>query len=118
MNLACPKCSAPDTRKVSLLMSEDVATNAAAKLGSAYAYNIAIPLATLVFACLLGVMFGLFNIVVGLLVFAAILFGGWKIRGIVKRGMRSKFADLSAEMKRDGFRCSRCEHLFIPAASV
>ena len=114
MNLACPKCGAQDTRKISLLMSESGATNEAVKLGKAYVYNIAIPLATLVFAFLLGLLFGLFNIVVGLLVFAATLFAGWKIRGIVKRGMRSKFAELSAEMKRDGFRCSRCEHLFIP----
>jgi hypothetical protein len=39
---------------------------------------------------------------------------GFFARKWVKAKTKSKFADLSDNMKKNGFQCKRCEHLFIP----
>ena len=115
MNLACPKCGTEDTRKLSLIMNQGGMTERSAQLGVAYGANIMIPVMTFVIAGLVGFMFLIFNWVLGILAWAATMWGGWKLRGVLKNKTKSKYSDLSPEMKADGFQCNRCEHMFIPA---
>ncbi len=85
-----------------------------AKLGAAYVYNIWIPVASVFFGILAGIVFAMINGYLGLLVFAGCLYGGYAARKWMKAKTKSKFADVPAQMKQNGFRCGRCEHLFIP----
>jgi len=115
MNLTCPKCSSEDTQKLSLVMSQGGVAEKGAKLGASYGLNILLPLMTVIFSILIGVMFGLFNPLLGLIAFVGVLFGGYTLRKWLKAKVKSKYADLPAQMKQNGFQCNRCEHLFIPA---
>src|SRR5262245_32078487 len=74
MNLNCPKCNSEDTQKLTLVMNQGGMAEKSAKLGMAYGYNIMLPLMTVVIAFLMGLMFGLFNIVLGLIAFVGVLF--------------------------------------------
>ena len=115
MNLACPKCGTEDTKKLSLVMSQGGVSEKGAQLGVAYGANIMIPVMTFVIAGLVGFMFLLFNWLLGILAWAATMYGGFKLRAYMKAKTKHKFADVSPQLKQDGFLCSRCEHLFIPA---
>ena len=116
MNFNCPKCSSADTQKLSLVMNKGGLMEKGAKFGVAYAANIWIPVASVFFAIIFGIMFGLFNTYLGILAFCGTLYAGWAGRKWLKAKTRSKFADVPAAMKENGFQCNRCEHLFIPAA--
>lgn len=115
MNLNCPKCNSEDTQKLSLVMNQGGMSEKSARLGAAYGLNIMLPLMTLVVGALIGVMFALFNGLLGLLAFVGVLFGGYTLRKWLKTKMKSGYSDLSADMKQRGFQCNRCEHLFVPA---
>ena len=118
MNLACPSCKSEDTQKLSLVMSKGGVAEKGAQLGAAYGSNIMIPMMTLVISVLMGIMFALFNFFLGVVAFGAVLFGGYSLRKWLKAKTKSKYADLSADMKQNGFQCNRCENLFIPARSA
>jgi hypothetical protein len=85
-----------------------------AQFGAAYFYNYGIPVMTLFFAVLIAMLFIGQSFLLGIAVFAGIVYAGFRIRASVKAKVRSPFADLPDAMKRDGFRCNRCEHMFIP----
>ena len=114
MNLNCPKCGSQDTQKLSLVMNQGGVAEKGAKLGAAYVTNIWIPVATVFFAIFAGIVFAMINGYVGLAVFAGVLYGGYAGRKWFKAKTKSKFADLSANMKDNGFQCNRCAHMFIP----
>jgi hypothetical protein len=42
-------------------------------------------------------------------------YAGYLARNWVKAKSKSKFSDLSAELKQNGFACNRCEATFLPA---
>ena len=115
MNLNCPKCNSEDTQKLSLVMTKGGTVETGAKLVFGYVTNIFIPILTVGISITFGIIFGLFNIVLGLIAFVGVLFGGYTLRKWVKGRAKSKYADLPAQMKQSGFQCNRCEHLFIPA---
>jgi hypothetical protein len=115
MNLACPKCGTEDTRKLTLVMNQGGVAEKGAQLGMAYGANIMIPVMTFVIACLMGIMFALFHWVLGIAAFAGTIWAGMKVRAYMKAKTKSKYSDLSPQMKADGFLCNRCEHMFIPA---
>lgn len=116
MNLNCPKCGAEQTRKLSLVMSEGGIREKGAQFGAAYVYNIWIPVATVIGAIVFGIVFAMINGFVGILAFAGVLVAGFYARKTIKAKTRSKFADLSTNMKQDGFQCNRCENIFLPTA--
>jgi len=116
MNLNCPKCSSPDTQKLTLVMNKGGMMEKGARFGAAYVTNIWIPVATVFFAIIFGIVFAMVNGYVGFIVFAGTLYAGYAGRKWLKAKTRSKFADVPAAMKQNGFQCNRCEHLFIPAA--
>jgi hypothetical protein len=116
MNLNCPNCSSPDTQKLSLAMNKGGLMEMGAKFGVAYAANIWIPVASVFFAIIFGIVFGMFNTYLGIIAFCAVLYAGWAGRKWLKAKTKSKFADVPPAMKQNGFQCNRCEHLFIPAA--
>jgi threonine/homoserine/homoserine lactone efflux protein len=115
MDLNCPNCSSPDTQKLSLVMSKGGLMEKGAKFGVAYAANIWIPLATVIFAIMFGIVFAMMNTILGILVFCGVLYAGYAGRKWLKAKTKSKFADVAPAMKQSGFQCNRCEHLFIPA---
>ncbi len=118
MNLNCPNCSSPDTQKLSLVMNKGGLMEKGAKFGVAYAANIWIPLASVIFAIMFGIVFAMFNTILGILAFCGVLYAGYAGyagRKWLKAKTRSKFADVAPAMKQSGFQCNRCEHLFIPA---
>ena len=115
MNLNCPNCSSEATQKLSLVMDQGGAAEKSAKLGAAYGLNIMLPLMTIVVAFLMGLMFVMFNPLLGLLAFVGTLYGGYALRKWLKAKTKSKYADLSASLRQSGYQCNRCEHLFIPA---
>jgi ribose/xylose/arabinose/galactoside ABC-type transport system permease subunit len=84
------------------------------RFGIVYVYNIWIPVASVFFGIAFGFVFGLFNATLGVLVFLATLTAGFFARKWIKAKAKSKYADLSDNMKQNGFQCKRCEHLFIP----
>jgi hypothetical protein len=86
-----------------------------AKFGVAYAVNIWIPVATVFFGILFAIVFAMWNGYLGLAVFAGFLYAGYAGRKWLKAKTKSKYADLSVQMKQDGFQCNRCENLFVPA---
>lgn len=114
MNLNCPKCGGEDTRKLTLVMDQGGAAEKGARLGMAYGYNFMLPMFTIVFAIMFGIVFAMMNGYLGLIVFAGILYGGFMLRKMFKNKVRSRYADLPAEMRQNGFQCNRCEHQFIP----
>jgi hypothetical protein len=116
MNLSCPKCSSDDTQKLSLVMSQGGVQEKGAQLGMSYGLNFMLPAFAVLIAILLGIMFAMANPIVGLIVFGGVLYGGFALRKKLKNKTKSKFADLPDAMKQNGFRCNRCEHLFIPSA--
>lgn len=115
MNLTCPKCSSENTQKLTLVMNKGGLIAKGARFGAVYIYNVWIPLATVLGSIAFGIVFAMFNGYLGLLVFVGILFAGYAARKWLKGKTRSKFADVSDNMKQNGFQCNRCEHLFIPA---
>jgi hypothetical protein len=114
MDLACPKCKSEDTQKITMVASATGLFGKILRFGVVYVYNLWIPLASVFFGIAFGIVFGLFNEYLGFLAFAGTLTAGFFARKWVKAKTRSKFADLSENMKRNGFQCKRCEHLFIP----
>jgi hypothetical protein len=116
MSLNCPNCSSQDTQKLSLLMNKGGMMEKGARFGAAYVANIWIPVATVFFAIIFGIVFAMFNGYVGFIAFAGILYAGYAGRKFFKAKTKSKFADISPAMKQNGFQCNRCEHVFIPAA--
>jgi hypothetical protein len=117
MNLNCPSCGSQETQKLSLVMERGGLVEKGAKLGAAYVYNIWIPVASLFFGVAFGVVFAMWNGYLGLAVFAGILYAGFAARKWMKGKTKSKFSDLPAPMKQNGFQCNRCEHMFIPTAA-
>ena len=115
MNLACPKCGTEDTKKLSLVMSQGGVSEKGAALGMAYGANIMIPMMTFVVAALVGFMFLMWNPLLGVLAWAATMWGGFKLRAYMKAKTKHKYADVSPQLQQNGFLCSRCEHIFIPA---
>jgi len=115
MNLSCPRCNSESTQKLSLVMAQGGMMEKGAKFGAAYMLNIVLPLITVIFAIMFGFVFGMFSSIMGLLAFAGTLFAGFTLRGWLKGKAKSKYADLPSQMKQDGYQCSRCENLFIPA---
>lgn len=115
MKLSCPKCGTEDTRKLSLVMSQGGVSEKSAQLGVSYGANIMIPMMTFVVAALVGFMFLMVNPVLGVLAWAATMYGGFKVRGYLKAKTKHKYADLSPQLKQDGFLCNRCENVFLPA---
>jgi hypothetical protein len=96
-------------------MAEGGTLEKGARFAAAYVYNVWIPLATVLGAIAFGIVFAMINGYFGFLTFVGILVAGYFARKWVKAKTRSKFADLPAQMKQNGFQCNRCEHLFLPA---
>jgi ribose/xylose/arabinose/galactoside ABC-type transport system permease subunit len=114
MDLSCPKCKSEDTQKLTMVASATGLFGLILRFGAVYVYNIWIPLASVFFGIAFGIVFGLFSGYLGFLAFVGTLTAGFFARKWVKAKTRSKFADLSDNMKQNGFQCHRCEHLFIP----
>ena len=114
MDLTCPKCKSEDTQKITMVASASGLFGKILRFGAVYVYNIWIPVASVFFGIAFGIVFGLFNGYLGFFAFAGTLTAGFFARKWVKAKTRSKFADLSDNMKQNGFQCKRCEHLFIP----
>lgn len=115
MDLKCPQCGSDATQKLTLVMSQGGTMEKGAQLGVSYGANIALPLATVLFAIMFGITFALVNGFLGLIVFGGILYGGFALRKKLKKATKSKYADLSPDMKQRGYQCNRCENQFIPA---
>jgi hypothetical protein len=96
------------------MSSDDSLFGKVMRFGAVYVYNVWIPVASVFFGIAFGIVFGLFNGYLGFLAFAGTLTAGFFARKWVKAKTRSKRADLSDNMKQNGFQCKRCEHLFIP----
>jgi len=118
MDLSCPKCKSEDTQKLTMVMSASGLFGKILRFGSVYVYNVWIPVASVFFGIAFGIVFGLFNGYLGFFAFAGTLVAGFFARKWVKAKTRSKFADLSDNMRQNGFQCKRCEHLFIPVESL
>jgi hypothetical protein len=121
VNLNCPNCGNDNTQKLSLLLNQTGREEMEAKgtkLIVFYGRNIVLPLMTVIFACLIGFMFALFSTILGFVAFVAILFGGFTLRKWLKVTQKPRSDSMSPGMKRDGFQCNRCGHLFIPAQAV
>ncbi len=116
MDLNCPKCSSPDTQKLTLVMNKGGMAEKGARFGAAYVANIWIPVATVFFAIIFGIVFAMVNGYVGFLAFVGVLYAGYAGRKLFKAKTKSKFADLPKQVKENGFQCNRCEHVFLPAA--
>jgi hypothetical protein len=114
MNLSCPKCGSENTKKLSLVMSQGGVAEKGAQLGASYGFNIMLPAMTVVVGILLGIMFAMIHPLLGLVAFGGVLYGGYVLRNRLKEKTKSKYADLSPQMKQSGFQCDRCENLFIP----
>ncbi len=115
MDLKCPKCGSEATQKLTLVMSQGGTMEKGAQLGVSYGANIALPLATALFAVMFGILFGLMSPILGLIVFGGTIYGGFWLRKKLKDKTKSKYADLSADMKQRGYQCNRCENQFVPA---
>ena len=115
MNLQCPNCSSEDTQKLSLVMIKGGLFAKILRFGVIYAYNIWIPLVSVLSSIAFGFLFAMINVFLGLLVFFGILFAGYSARKWIKAKSKSKYAEVPVQMKQNGFQCNRCEHLFIPA---
>jgi ribose/xylose/arabinose/galactoside ABC-type transport system permease subunit len=113
MDLTCPKCKSEDTQKLTMA-TEHGLFGKILRFGAVYVYNIWIPVASVFFGIAFGIVFGLFNEYLGFFAFVGTLAVGYFARKWVKAKTRSKNANLSDNMKQNGFQCKRCEHLFIP----
>jgi hypothetical protein len=114
MDMSCPKCKSEDTQKITMVASATGLFGLILRFGAVYVYNIWIPVASVFFGIAFGIVFGMFSGYLGFFAFVGILTAGYFARKWVKAKTRSKFADLSNNMKQNGFQCQRCEHLFIP----
>ena len=114
MNLACPNCNSEETQKLTAIMDSWGLLGKILRFGIVYVYNLWIPVASVFFGIAFGIVFGLFNAFLGVVAFVGTLVVGWFARKWVKAKAKSKYADLSPQMKDNGFQCKRCEHLFIP----
>jgi hypothetical protein len=99
-------------------MAQGGTAEKSAQLGVSYGANVMIPVMTFVIAGLVGLMFMFAHWLLGILAWAATMWGGFKLRGVLKNKTKSKYADLSPAMKAEGFQCNRCEHQFIPARAA
>lgn len=118
MDLTCPKCKSQDTQKLTMVTSASGLFGKMLRFGAVYVYNVWIPVASVFFGILFGIAFGLFNGYLGFFAFVGTLVAGFFARKWVKSKTRPKFANLSDNMKQNGFQCQRCEHLFIPVESL
>ena len=116
LNLNCPKCSSADTQKSTLVMNKGGMLEKGARFYASYGINFLLPFFTILAAIGFGMVFALFSTVLGVLVFAGIIFAGFALRNFFTGKTKSKYADLPAQMKQNGFQCNRCEHTFVPAA--
>lgn len=114
MDLERPKCGSEATQKMTLVMDRGGTGERVTKMGVAYGANVALPLATVFIAFLVSLLF-IWNLLIAAIVFAAIIYGGFYLRKRLKAGAKGKYDDLSPQMKQNGFLCTRCENLFIPA---
>ena len=114
MNLNCPKCGSEGTQKLTLVMESGGVLEKAAKMQVSYGVNVALPIATVFIAILVSLLF-ISNLLLALIVFAGIVYAGFAWRRKMKNKARSKYDDLSPQMKQNGFQCNRCDNLFIPA---
>jgi hypothetical protein len=115
MNCNCPKCGSQDTQKLTLAMNQGGLMEKAAKFGIVYVYNIWIPVVAILFGVLFGIVFAMLNGYLGFLVFVGILYAGYLARAWVKAKSKSKYSELPAEIRQNGFQCQRCENTFLPA---
>lgn len=113
MDLSCPKCKSEDTQKLTMVTDKGL-FGKMLRFGAVYVYNVWIPVASVFFGIAFGIVFGLSNEYLGVFAFVGTLVAGFFARKWVKAKTRSKYADLSDNMKQNGFQCKRCEHLFIP----
>jgi ribose/xylose/arabinose/galactoside ABC-type transport system permease subunit len=116
MDLTCPKCNSQETQKLSMVMYKGL-FGKLMRFGIVFVYNLWIPVASVFFGVMFGIVFGLVDGYLGLFAFLATLVAGFFSRRWVKAKAKSKYADLSDNMKQNGFQCQRCEHLFIPVES-
>ena len=113
MNLECPKCGAENTKKLSIVMAENV-TQKGVRLGAAYMYNVWLPFMAIGVGLLVALILSIFSWQLGVFAFCVCLVLGYMIRSWAKAKFRPKYANLPAPMKERGFVCGRCEHLFVP----
>lgn len=74
-----------------------------------------LPFLSVIVGIVLGIVFGLmFNGIVGFIAFGAVIYGGFALRKKLKAKVASPYANLSVDMKQNGFLCNRCGHTFIP----
>jgi hypothetical protein len=114
MDLKCPKCGSESTQKLTLVMDKGGTGEKVTKMGVSYGANVALPVATVFIAFLVSILF-IGNLLVAAIVFAGIIYGGFYLRKKLKAGAKGKYDDLLPAMKQNGFLCTRCENLFIPA---
>jgi hypothetical protein len=115
MDLKCPKCSSEETQKLTLVMDAGGVREKGSQLHLSTGANITVPTATVLFALVIGIPVAMASPLFGLLVVAGIVYGGYALRKKLKNTAKSQYADLSPEMKHNGFECKRCANLFIPA---
>jgi hypothetical protein len=115
MDLKCPKCASEDTQKLSLAMQRGGnALEKSATLHSKFGANVAVPLATVLFAVIFGIPLLASSPVMGLVAIAVIIYAGYVVRGKLTKVSRSPFDDLPLAMQESGFQCNRCGHQFVP----
>ena len=115
MNLNCPSCGSQETQKLTLAMEKGGVMEKGARFGAFYMTNVWVPFVTVLVALMFAIIFAFIHWTLALGVFAAILYAGFLVRKWLKSKVKSKYADLPAPMKQNGFQCNRCAHLFIPA---
>src|SRR5215471_10918207 len=115
MNLNCPSCGSTDTQKLTLAMDKGGVMEKGAKFGVFYFANVWVPFVTFLVAVMFAIIFAFAHWLLGLMAFAGVCVGGFLLRKWIKSKGKSRYADVSAPMKQNGFQCNRCAHLFIPA---
>jgi predicted RNA-binding Zn-ribbon protein involved in translation (DUF1610 family) len=115
MNLNCPKCGSGETQRLLLVMDQGGITEKTVRTHNVVGANVALPIATLLFAVLFSMLFVGSSVLLAVLVFGGIMWAGFMLRRRILNASRSPYADLTPDMKQRGFRCNRCGEQFIPA---
>jgi hypothetical protein len=114
MDLKCPKCASENTQRLALAMEQGGAVEKSAKLHSKFGANLAVPAATFLFVVIIGVPALAMSPLVGVIVIAGIIYGGFLLRKKLAGVARSPYAAVSPEMRQNGFLCNRCGNQFVP----
>lgn len=114
MDLKCPKCSSENTQRLALALEQGGALEKSAKLHSSFGANLAVPAATLLFVIIIGIPALAMSPLVGVVVIAGIIFGGFLLRKKVAGVAKSPYTDLTPDMRQNGFLCNRCGNQFVP----